>query len=168
VQSKYLMSNAVDGKIVVWALESKFPKADLAQVRDVEWNKKRATFAWDVIGAWALKGLKETSINAVSVSHDKSLMAVADNLGRVRLFNYPACFPNQASVTIPGHCSHVLDAQFMPKQNILVTIGEKDNAILIWQVQVRDVDTNETLEKADEPLLKGSMFAAPEENLLQD
>lgn len=63
------MSNAVDGKIVCWKLEGKFPKVDLQTVRDVEWSKKRATFAWDAIATWGLKGLKENDINAVSISY---------------------------------------------------------------------------------------------------
>jgi hypothetical protein len=104
------MSNSLDGKIVCWKLEAKFPKVDLAQVRDVEWSKKRATFAWDAIGAWGLKGLKENDINAVSINHHKQLLAVADNIGPVRLFNYPACHPNQAFEIVKGHSSHVLDA----------------------------------------------------------
>lgn len=37
--------------------------------------------------------MKETDMNQVSISNDKQIIAVADNLSRVKLYCYPAYLP---------------------------------------------------------------------------
>lgn len=37
--------------------------------------------------------MKETDMNQVSISRSKQLVAVAENLGRVKIFVYPAYLP---------------------------------------------------------------------------
>ena len=55
--------------------------------------------------------MKETDVNQVSISHDRSVLAVADNTGRARLFSYPAYFPRQNYQSLDnGHVQNVIGA----------------------------------------------------------
>lgn len=60
------------------------------------------------------------------------MLAVADNLGKVRILSYPAYLPKQAYNTLDGHTNKVTCASFMPDDSYLVTAGENDCALLIW------------------------------------
>ena len=77
--------------------------------------------------------MKETDINQVSISNDRQLIAVAENLGRAKVFCYPAYIPRQNYYSLDhGHTSHVVGAQFMPDDSFLVTVGQNDCAIMVW------------------------------------
>ena len=72
-------------------------------------------------------------MNQVSISNDKQLLAVAENLGRVKVFCYPAHLPRQNSLSLDlGHVNSVIGAQFMPDDSFLITIGEVDCTIMLW------------------------------------
>ena len=83
--------------------------------------------------------MKETDIKCVSISHDKSLMAVADALGRAKVYCYPAYLPRQNSLSLEtGHPNNVISAQFMPDDSFLVTSGENDCTIMVWAYKAYD------------------------------
>ena len=80
--------------------------------------------------------MKETDLNTLSISQDKQVIAVGDNLGRIRVLNYPAFNLGQASLKLDvGHTNGVSSVLFTPgglRQQLLITIGKKDLAIMIW------------------------------------
>ena len=68
--------------------------------------------------------MKETDVNCVSVSEDRSLIASADNLGRVKVFHYPAYIPRQNFLSLDtGHVSQVKSVIFSKDDDYLVTVG---------------------------------------------
>lgn len=75
----------------------------------------------------------ETDLNCVNISNDRRLLAVADALGAPKIYSYPAHLPNQSFISLdPGHINQVISAKFTPDDNFLMTLGEADNTILIW------------------------------------
>jgi WD40 repeat protein len=106
----YAMTNAIDGGVMCWQLvPGAFIKIDLANIRDLEWDRKSCVFSWDSLGIWSKcchdnknldQTLKEDDVNQVFLSPDKEILAVADNLGPVRLFNYPTYNQGQACLTL--------------------------------------------------------------------
>ena len=89
--------------------------------------------------------MKETDVNCVSVSEDKSLVASADNLGRVKVFQYPAYIPRQSFLSLEaGHVSHVKSVNFSKDDDYLVTVGSLDCTIMIWsfKAHVRSPNKN--------------------------
>jgi WD40 repeat protein len=126
------MTNSIDGQILVWELMSgEFQRIDPARVKDIEWNNKSCIFSWDTIGAW-LPEMRESDMNSISVSHDKSYMAIADNLGRPRIFNYPAYMLKQAYSVLEGHTSNVISCAFTQDDSYLITLGENDCSLMVW------------------------------------
>lgn len=59
--------------------------------------------------------MKETDITAVSISHDKQVIAAGDLLGRLKLYYYPAINQNQSCAKIEtGHATGVSSVLFTP------------------------------------------------------
>jgi hypothetical protein len=50
----YAMTNAIDGGVMCWQLvPGAFIKIDLANIRDLEWERKSCVFSWDSLGIWS-------------------------------------------------------------------------------------------------------------------
>lgn len=75
-----------------------------------------------------------TDINSVDRSHNSSLVAAADDFGRVRVFNYPCTTKGAAFVEALGHSSHVMGVRFSADDNTIFTAGGNDRAILQFGV----------------------------------
>ncbi|CAB1347638.1 unnamed protein product [Coregonus sp. 'balchen'] len=67
-------------------------------------------------------------------SHDSSLLASADDFGKVRLFSNPCSQPRAPSHTYSGHSSHVTNVAFLHDDSHLISTGGKDTSILQWVV----------------------------------
>jgi hypothetical protein len=112
----YAMTNSIDGDVMCWQLvPGAFIKIDLANIRDLEWDRKSCVFSWDSLGIWSKRchdnknldqTLKEDDVNQVFLSPDKEILAVADNLGPVRLFKYPTYNQGQACLTLDLPSTH--------------------------------------------------------------
>lgn len=82
-------------------------------------------------------------MNMVSISADKQLLAVAENLGRVKIFTYPAYLPRQNHLSLEnGHANHVVGAQFTTDDHFLVTVGENDCAIMLWAYKASNLNSS--------------------------
>ena len=112
----YAMTNAIDGGVMCWQLvPGAFIKIDLANIRDLEWDRKSCVFSWDTLGIWSKlcyynlyldQNLKEDDLNQVCLSPDKEILAVADNMGPVRLYHYPTYNQGQACLNLDQPLSY--------------------------------------------------------------
>uniref|UniRef100_A0A669BPX8 EMAP like 2 n=1 Tax=Oreochromis niloticus TaxID=8128 RepID=A0A669BPX8_ORENI len=84
-------------------------------------------------GIWP-DGADGTDINAVCRSHDGSLLASADDFGKVHLFSFPCSQPRAQSQEYGGHSSHVTNVAFLHDDSHLISTGGKDTSILQWVV----------------------------------
>lgn len=73
-----------------------------------------------------------TDINAVDVSDELNVVAVADDFGRVRVYRYPNSQSDAESLELLGHSSHVTGVTFLPGQR-LVSTGGFEGSILQWK-----------------------------------
>uniref|UniRef100_A0A8C8FRN3 HELP domain-containing protein n=1 Tax=Oncorhynchus tshawytscha TaxID=74940 RepID=A0A8C8FRN3_ONCTS len=133
VDSQYIVTNSGDYEILFCEplLSKRITLMDL--VRNVEWATSTCVLGFSVFGVWP-DGADGTDINAVCRSHDSSLLASADDFGKVHLFSNPCSQPRAPSHTYGGHSSHVTNVAFLHDDSHLISTGGKDTSILQWVV----------------------------------
>ncbi|KAM4597691.1 echinoderm microtubule-associated protein-like 2 [Polymixia lowei] len=102
-------------------------------VRNLPWATSTCTLGFSTFGVWP-DGADGTDINAVCRSHDSSLLASADDFGKVHLFSFPCSQPRAPSHMYGGHSSHVTNVAFLHDDSHLISTGGKDTSILQWVV----------------------------------
>uniref|UniRef100_A0A4W6CYG1 EMAP like 2 n=1 Tax=Lates calcarifer TaxID=8187 RepID=A0A4W6CYG1_LATCA len=135
--SQYLVTNSGDyeilfcGDILTWEASSGKHVTNMDTVRNLEWATHTCTLAFNTFGIWP-DGADGTDINAVCRSHDGSLLASADDFGKVHLFSFPCSQPRAPSHEYGGHSSHVTNVAFLHDDSHLISTGGKDTSILQW------------------------------------
>ncbi|XP_013881874.1 echinoderm microtubule-associated protein-like 2 [Austrofundulus limnaeus] len=131
--SRYLVTNSGDYEILFWEAGSGKHVTNMDTVRSLEWATSTCTLSFNTFGIWP-DGADGTDINAVCRSHDGSLLASADDFGKVHLFSFPCCQPRAPSHEYGGHSSHVTNVAFLHDDTHLISTGGKDTSILQWGV----------------------------------
>lgn len=112
---------------------------------------------FQTVGIWP-ENADGSDVNAVSRNLDGSLLASADDWGRVKLFSHPASQPRVILVNIycfllkkknynffssllqtlshiySGHSSHVTSVEFMHDSSRLISTGGNDTSVMQWVV----------------------------------
>lgn len=106
-------------------------------LQSVEWESWTCTLGWPVLGIWA-PGMDGSDINAVDRSSSQSLIATGDDLGKVKLFSYPAPLDGGNIFTsYSGHSSHVTNVKWISNQidedSHLISLGGNDKSIFVWR-----------------------------------
>ena len=57
--------------------------------QDEHWATWSCVFGWPMIGIWPV-GSNGSDINTVDCTKDRSIIAVGDNYGKIKLFKYPS------------------------------------------------------------------------------
>lgn len=90
--------------------------------------------------------MKETDVNNVSISEDCTLLASADNIGRVKLFLYPAYIPRQSYFSLDqGHVNHVKCVLFTKDDDYLITVGAHDCTVMVWSYKAHQRNPNKNV-----------------------
>ncbi|KAM7398914.1 hypothetical protein PAMP_018218 [Pampus punctatissimus] len=131
--SQYLVTNSGDYEILFWEASSGKHVTNMDTMRNLEWATSTCTLSFNTFGIWP-DGADGTDINAVCRSHDGSLLASADDFGKVHLFSFPSCQPRALSHEYGGHSSHVTNVAFLHDNSHLISTGGKDTSILQWVV----------------------------------
>ncbi|XP_073345331.1 echinoderm microtubule-associated protein-like 2 isoform X1 [Pagrus major] len=131
--SQYLVTNSGDYEILFWEASSGKHVTNMDVVRNLEWATSTCTLGFNTFGIWP-DGADGTDINAVCRSHDGSLLASADDFGKVHLFSFPCSQPRAPSHEYGGHSSHVTNVAFLHDNSHLISTGGKDTSILQWVV----------------------------------
>uniref|UniRef100_A0A087YEH5 EMAP like 2 n=2 Tax=Poecilia TaxID=8080 RepID=A0A087YEH5_POEFO len=131
--SQYLVTNSGDYEILFWEASSGKHVTNMDTVRNLEWATSTCTLSFSTFGIWP-DGADGTDINAVCRSHDGSLLASADDFGKVQLFAFPCSQPRAPSHEYGGHSSHVTNVAFLHDDSHLISTGGKDTSILQWVV----------------------------------
>jgi len=106
-----------------------------SSVKNVEWESWTCPLGWPVQGIWQEEDEGGANINSVHRSNSKDLVAAADELGRVRLYNYPCLESGAAFVEGRGHSSHVTNVRFNKTDSFLVTVGGNDRTVCVWKLK---------------------------------
>ncbi|XP_036005559.1 echinoderm microtubule-associated protein-like 2 isoform X2 [Fundulus heteroclitus] len=131
--SQYLVTNSGDYEILFWEASSGKHMTNMDTMRNLEWATSTCTLSFNTFGIWP-DGADGTDINAVCRSHDGSLLASADDFGKVHLFSFPCSQPRAQSHEYGGHSSHVTNVAFLHDDSHLISTGGKDTSILQWVV----------------------------------
>uniref|UniRef100_A0A8C5GQB0 Echinoderm microtubule-associated protein-like 2 n=1 Tax=Gouania willdenowi TaxID=441366 RepID=A0A8C5GQB0_GOUWI len=131
--SQFLVTNSGDYEILFWEGSNGKHVTNMDTVRRLDWATSTCTLGFSVFGVWP-DGADGTDINAVCRSHDQSLLASADDFGKVHLFSYPCSQPRAPSHEYGGHSSHVTNVAFLHGDSHLISTGGKDTSVLQWVV----------------------------------
>ncbi|XP_058860865.1 echinoderm microtubule-associated protein-like 2 isoform X2 [Acipenser ruthenus] len=131
--SKYIVSNSGDYEILYWNSSNCKQVTNADTVRNLEWASSTCVLGIGVFGIWP-DGADGTDINAVCSSHDRKLLATADDFGKVQLFSNPCSQPRAPSYSYGGHSSHVTNVAFLHDDTQLLSTGGKDMSLLQWRV----------------------------------
>ena len=155
-------------------------------LRDERWDTQTCTLGFSVMGIWPKskpgeKAADGTDINAcdrgpvpgrdaMGRRNKGELLAVVDDSGRVKLFNYPcvvkhAPFRRMEWHDRPGlarkavgdcvgyvaHSSHVTNVRFANDGAHVVTVGGFDRAVMQWRVDEDAIEQKGTAKRRPEP-----------------
>jgi microtubule-associated protein-like 6 len=101
------------------------------KLRNTEWATWTCVLGWPVQYIWPAFA-DGTDINSVDRSPSGRFLALADDSGKVKLFNYPVVTPSAASKSFDGHSSHVTNVRFNPTETHLLSVGGNDRAVFQW------------------------------------
>ncbi len=112
---------------------------DPDDARDINWPNKSCTLAWYTRGAWAVEA-RPVPVNTVHVSDDSSLLVGGYDDGRIKLFKFPAWTKGQESIELLGHAPQIgkvlfLNSEEKETHQQLISIGAKDRAVFVWNVE---------------------------------
>ncbi|XP_023817130.1 echinoderm microtubule-associated protein-like 2 isoform X3 [Oryzias latipes] len=131
--SQYIVTNSGDYEILFWEASNGKHVTNVDTVRNLEWATSTCTLSFNTLGIWP-ESADGTDINAACRSHGGSLLASADDFGKVHLFTFPCSQPRAPSLEYGGHSSHVTNVAFLHDDSRLISSGGKDTSILQWAV----------------------------------
>ncbi|XP_030355182.1 echinoderm microtubule-associated protein-like 4 isoform X4 [Strigops habroptila] len=132
--NKYIMSNSGDYEILYWDIPSGCKLIrNRSDCKDIDWTTYTCVLGFQVFGVWP-EGSDGTDINALVRSHNRKVIAVADDFCKVHLFQYPCSKPKAPSHKYSAHSSHVTNVSFTHSDCHLISTGGKDMSIIQWKL----------------------------------
>ncbi|XP_025850085.1 echinoderm microtubule-associated protein-like 4 isoform X3 [Vulpes vulpes] len=132
--NKYIMSNSGDYEILYWDIPSGCKLIrNRSDCKDTDWTTYTCVLGFQVFGVWP-EGSDGTDINALVRSHNRKVIAVADDFCKVHLFQYPCSKAKAPSHKYSAHSSHVTNVSFTHNDSHLISTGGKDMSIIQWKL----------------------------------
>ncbi|XP_066535588.1 echinoderm microtubule-associated protein-like 4 isoform X1 [Hoplias malabaricus] len=132
--NKFIMSNSGDYEILYWDIPNGCKLIrNRSECKDIDWTTYTCVLGFHVFGVWP-EGSDGTDINALVRSHNRKVIALADDFCKVHLFQYPCSRPKAPSHKYSAHSSHVTNVSFLHKDSHLVSTGGKDTSIMQWRL----------------------------------
>ncbi|XP_073776622.1 echinoderm microtubule-associated protein-like 4 isoform X6 [Danio rerio] len=152
--NKFIMSNSGDYEILYWDIPNGCKLIrNRSECKDIDWATYTCVLGFHVFGVWP-EGSDGTDINALIRSHNRKVIALADDFCKVHLFQYPCSRPKAPSHKYSAHSSHVTNVSFMHNDSHLVSTGGKDMSIMQWRL----VEKTSSLVHSDSSLGFGDSF----------
>ena len=140
---------SVDGSLVAvnsQAYELKFVSVDgkrnvaSSSVKNTEWRTWTCVLGWPVQFIWP-ECADGTDINSCCRSNSRSVLATADDFGKVNFYRWPVVAPKQSCKSFTGHSSHVTKVKFSNDDAFVISIGGNDKCVFVWQTDMaKDVE----------------------------
>ncbi|MFT7817186.1 echinoderm microtubule-associated protein-like 4-like [Arapaima gigas] len=139
--STHIMSNSGDYEILYWDISKNCKLIrNRSQCKDVDWATYTCVLGFQVFGVWP-EGSDGTDINALVRSHNRNMLALADDFCKVHLFQYPCSRPKAPSHKYSAHSSHVTNVSFLYGDGHVVSTGGKDTSVMQWCVVEKTCST---------------------------
>ncbi|XP_033124142.1 echinoderm microtubule-associated protein-like 4 isoform X3 [Anneissia japonica] len=107
---------------------------NLAESRNADWITNNCMTGFYTNGIWG-GDTDVTEFNYVTRSHDQNLIAAGDEDGNVTLFTYPCCKQEAKFKNFRGHTFGVNSVEFGETDKYLISIGNRDCAIIQWTLK---------------------------------
>ncbi|XP_034464123.1 echinoderm microtubule-associated protein-like 4 isoform X4 [Hippoglossus hippoglossus] len=132
--NNFLMSNSGDYEILYWDVPNSCKLIrNRSECKDIDWATYTCVLGYHVFGVWP-EGSDGTDINALIRSHNRKVIALADDFCKVHLFTYPCSTPKAPSHKYSAHSSHVTNVSFLCNDSHLISTGGKDTSIMQWRL----------------------------------
>ncbi|XP_061600662.1 echinoderm microtubule-associated protein-like 4 isoform X1 [Cololabis saira] len=132
--NKFIMSNSGDYEILYWDVPNGCKLIrNRSECKDFDWATYTCVLGFHVFGVWP-EGSDGTDINALMRSHNRKVIALADDFCKVHLFSYPCSTPKAPSHKYSAHSSHVTNVSFLYNDSHLISTGGKDTSIMQWRL----------------------------------
>ena len=94
---------------------------------DSTWATHNCTLTFETLGAWP-KQTDGTDINSCDVSN--GTLAVSNDFGTVRVYQYPTNQTNAEYLELLGHSAHVTGIAFLKDHGRLISAGGRESSII--------------------------------------
>ncbi|XP_048209007.1 echinoderm microtubule-associated protein-like 4 isoform X2 [Perognathus longimembris pacificus] len=173
--NKHIMSNSGDYEILYWNIQDGCKLIrNRSECKDIDWTTYTCVLGFQVFGVWP-EGSDGTDINALVRSHNRKVIAVADDFCKVHLFQYPCSKAKAPSHKYSAHSSHVTNVSFTHNDSHLISTGGKDMSIIQWKLMEKlplpqnDIVADSSLSRApissSESVLQSSASPPPSQSL---
>ncbi|XP_057703529.1 echinoderm microtubule-associated protein-like 4 isoform X2 [Corythoichthys intestinalis] len=166
--NKFIMSNSGDYEILYWDVPNgcKYIR-NRSECKDIDWATYTCVLGYHVFGVWP-EGSDGTDINALVRSHNRKVLALADDFCKVHLFSYPCSTFKAPSHKYSAHSSHVTNVSFLFDDAHLISTGGKDTSILQWRLVDKNnpsepVRSAPPAEPSAQPFSESAPTSAPSE-----
>ena len=137
--SQNLQSNCGAYELLFWDItQGKQMTGGATALKDEKWANWTCVLGWPVQGIWPACA-NGSSINYVDRSKSAcvsgySLLASADDFGKIKVFRFPCITKGSESVVGVGHSSHVTNVRFSLKDDYIFSCGGEDNCVFQWTI----------------------------------
>eukprot|EP00043_Microstomoeca_roanoka_P006737 m.65510 g.65510 ORF g.65510 m.65510 type:complete len:1912 (-) comp13543_c0_seq2:42-5777(-) len=132
LSGQLIMTNSGAKELLYFrAPKGKLQTVSTSAAANIEWETWTSVLGPSVAGIWP-HGSDITDVNATCLSHDRKILATADDFGLVKLFDYPVTIPYAKHKKYLGHSAHVTNIRFTAGDKRLVSTGGGDTALLVW------------------------------------
>lgn len=113
----------------------------VSNLRDTMWKTWSLNLGFPVQGIYG-NCIDLTDINTVERSKNGQILAIGDDNGQIKLFNYPCIDKNSLSDTYYGHSAHVTKLSFTAGDDLLISTGGGDMTVLVWDTDIGSTFAN--------------------------
>uniref|UniRef100_M4A3N7 EMAP like 4 n=1 Tax=Xiphophorus maculatus TaxID=8083 RepID=M4A3N7_XIPMA len=128
--NKFIMSNSGDYEILYDIQNGCQLIRNRSECKDIDWATYTCVLGYHVF-VWP-EGSDGTDINALVRSHNRKVIALADDFCKVHLFAYPCSRFKAPSHKYSAHSSHVTNVSFLHSDSHLISTGGKDTSVMQW------------------------------------
>jgi len=131
--SEYVRSNCDGYEMIFHRVEDGAVINSPSMLKDAEWTSSTCPLSWATQGIWP-EITDDTVYNACDAAPDQELLVAADDIGNLRIFNFPAITKGAEFVSFRAHVSRVANARFNSDKSAVYTVGGPDCLICQWKI----------------------------------
>ena len=135
-----IQSTSGTHELFFWSVHNSSRIFQPSIVKDAWWATWTSPYGWPVQGIWSEKR-DGTNVTSVARSHtwkQVPTIGVADNFGRVRLFNYPCVNIGAPDKCYKGHSNNITNIRFSYDDAYCLSIGGDDKSVFVWATDILD------------------------------
>ena len=141
-QSKYIRCCMDNNKFKFYNLEEENEKyfevdPNDEDLRAASWKTNKCKFSYTMQGIFQ-GSTNPNYISVVCKAHNKNILAAGDDDFLLNLCNYPCITENPKLKKYRGHSGIIKKIIWNSNDNLIITIAEKDKAIIVWSVEEVD------------------------------